>query len=189
MFFVAKFFADSNIKKSQIWLPNLKYEFKNKYPPLAKNFTKGYHSVTHVLYHFCDMSLITDCKFFCSLKFHVICTCTFFGDTICLPTNRKMIKIVTLIDSHMVLPYCWHCFLVSNISVSHALEKVINFYYSILQLFCFSFTQPFTYSKFSLPNPFLFWATPAINNDRSLNNILCVHILHTYFIHSNTLDR
>ena len=41
-----------------------------------------------------------------------------------------------------------------------ALEMTINFYYPTLELFCFSFTQPFTYSKFSLPNPFLFGATP-----------------------------
>jgi hypothetical protein len=33
-------------------------------------------------------------QFFCSVKFHVVCTC----DTICLLTNRKMIKIATLID-------------------------------------------------------------------------------------------
>jgi hypothetical protein len=52
--------------------------------------------------------------------------------------------------------------------VSHALEMTINLYYPTLELFCFSFTQPFTYSKFSLPNPFLFGATPAINNERSL---------------------
>jgi hypothetical protein len=44
--------------------------------------------------------------------------------------------------------------------VSHALEMTINLYYPTLELFCFSFTQPFTYSKFSLPNPFLFGATP-----------------------------
>jgi hypothetical protein len=38
------------IIKSKIILPNLKYQFKNKYPPLGKNFTKGYQSVvTHVL--------------------------------------------------------------------------------------------------------------------------------------------
>ena len=37
--------------------------------------------------------------------FHVVCTCTFFGDTIRLVTNRKMIKIVTLIDLHIVLTY------------------------------------------------------------------------------------
>jgi hypothetical protein len=65
------------IKKLKKYLPNLKYPLKNKYPPLAKKFTKGYHSVvTHVLYHFCDMSLITACAIFCSLKFHVVCTCT-----------------------------------------------------------------------------------------------------------------
>ena len=45
-------------------------------------------------------------------------------------------------------------------SESYALEMTINFYYPTLELFCFSFTQPFTYSKFSLPNPFLFGATP-----------------------------
>jgi hypothetical protein len=145
--FRGKNFANPTIKKSKIWLPNLKYQLKNEYPPLAKNFTKGYHSVvTHVLYHFCDMSLITACAIFCSLKFHIVCTCTFFGDTICLLTNWKMIKIVTLIDSHIVLTYdSWHCFLVvSNISVSHALEMTIIFYYS----------------KCCLPNPFLFCATP-----------------------------
>jgi hypothetical protein len=46
-----------------------------------------------------------------------------------------------------------------------------------LSLIYFSFTQPFTHSKFCLPNPFLFGAPapppppppppPAINNDRS----------------------
>jgi hypothetical protein len=86
-----------------------------------------------------------------------------FGDTICLLTNRKMIKIMTLIDLHIVLTCdCWHCFLVFNISVSHALEMTINFYYPTLELFCFSFTQPFTHSKFCLPNLFLFGVTPAI---------------------------
>jgi hypothetical protein len=86
-----------------------------------------------------------------------------FGGTICLPTNRKMIKIVTLIDSHIVLTYdCWHCFPVSNISVSHALEMKINFSYPTQSCqFCFSFTQPFTHSKFCFPNPFLFGATPC----------------------------
>ena len=66
-----------------------------------KNFTKGYRSVvTHVLYYFCDMSLITACAIFCSVMFHVVCTCT-----ICLLTNRKMMKTVTLIDLHIVLTY------------------------------------------------------------------------------------
>jgi hypothetical protein len=128
------------------------------------------------------MSLITACAIFCSLKFHIVCTCSFFGDTICLLTNRKIIKIVTLIDLHIVLTYdCWHCFLVFNIwndnklIKSHALEMTINFYYSTLELSWFSFTQHFTHSKFCLPNPFLFGATPAINNDRSLNTTTRVH--------------
>jgi hypothetical protein len=153
------------LKGQKFILSNLKYQLKNKYPPVTKNFTKGYHSgVTHILYHFCDMSLTTACAIFCSLKFHVVCTCTFFGDTICLLTNRKMIKIVTLIDLNIVLTYdCWvltYCFLVFNIWVSHAFEMTINFYYPTLELFCFSFTHPFTHSKFCLRNPFLFSATP-----------------------------
>jgi hypothetical protein len=73
-----------------------------------------------------------------------------------------------------ILPYLTYChiddccFSVSNISVSHALEMTINFYHQTLELFSFSFTQPFTHSKFCLLNPFLFGATPAINDDRFL---------------------
>jgi hypothetical protein len=68
----------------------------------------------------------------------------------------------SLINSHIVLTYdCWHCFSVSNISLSHALEMTIHFYSPTLELFCFTFTQPFTYSKFCLPNPSLFGATPC----------------------------
>ena len=143
MFFVANILLTKPLKSSNI------------------NSKINTHSVvTHVLYHFCDTSLTTACDIFCSLKFHVVCTCTFFGarDNICLPTNRKMIKIAS--GSHIVLTYdSWHCFSVSSISVSHALEMAINFHYPTLELFCFSFTQPFTYSKFCLPNPFLFGMT------------------------------
>jgi hypothetical protein len=93
---------------------------------------------------------------FCSLKFHVVCTCTFFRDTICLLTNRKMIKIVTLIDLPIVLTCnCWHCFLVFNIWVSHGLEMTIHFYlpnpwvvlffiYLTLYSFKILFTQHFS---------------------------------------------
>jgi hypothetical protein len=120
MFFARKLLLTQPSKSQNIWLPNLKYQLKNKYPPLTKNVTKGYQSVvTHVLYHFCDMSLITACESFCNLKFHIVCTCSFFVDTIALPTNRKIVKIVTLItvyrnaliDSHIAFTYdCWHCF-------------------------------------------------------------------------------
>jgi hypothetical protein len=77
-----------------------------------------------------------------------------------------------------ILPYLTYChiddccFSVSNISASHALEMTIHFYHPTHELFSFSFTQPFTYSKFCSPNPFLFGATPpAINNDRSLRQV------------------
>jgi hypothetical protein len=87
--FRCKNFADPANKKLKIWLPNLKYQLKNKYPPLAKNFTRGYHSVvTYVLYHFRDMSLIKYCEIFCSLKFNIVCTCTFVGDSMHLSPNE-----------------------------------------------------------------------------------------------------
>jgi hypothetical protein len=73
-----------------------------------------------------------------------------------------------------LLTYCHIddcCFSVSNISVSHALEMTIHFYHPTHELFSFSFTQPFTHSKFCSPYPFLFGATPAINNDRSLRQV------------------
>jgi hypothetical protein len=137
------------------------------------------------------MSLITVCEIFCSLKFHTVCTCTFFGDTIWLPTNRKMIKIVTLItvyrnaliDSHILFTYdCLHCFSVSNIWVSHALEMTIFLYYPTHGLFFFSFTQPFTYSKFCLPAFLFSLPPPAINNDRSLSssNIFTCRFLNVF---------
>jgi hypothetical protein len=133
MFFFVTILLIQPSKSQNIFLTNLKYQLKNKYPPLAKNVTKGYHSViTHALYHFCDMSLITACAIFCSLKFHVVCACSFFGDTICLLTNQKMIEIVTLIHLHIVLTYdCWQCFL----SLQYLSES------------CFGvmpFTQPFS---------------------------------------------
>jgi hypothetical protein len=34
--FRGKYFSDpTRVKKSKIWLPNLKYQLKNEYPPLA----------------------------------------------------------------------------------------------------------------------------------------------------------
>ena len=74
---------------------------KIKIYPWPKTLQKYTIQLSHVLYHFFDMNLITACTIFsCSVKFHVVCTCTFFGDIICLLTIRKMMKIVTLIDLH-----------------------------------------------------------------------------------------
>jgi hypothetical protein len=99
------------IQPLKFFSANLKYQLKYKYPPLAKDVTKGYCPVvTHVLYHFCDMSLIT-----CNFQQYNL-SCCLPGDTICLLTNWKMIKTATLIDLHIVLTYdCWYCFLVFNI--------------------------------------------------------------------------
>jgi hypothetical protein len=96
------------------------------------------------------------CNFLQSIKFHVVCTCTFFGDTICLLTNRKMIKMVTLIDLHDC------CILIFNIWVSRALEMTINFYYPTLELFVFhlpnllltyNFVYPTLFSSVPPPTP------------------------------------
>jgi hypothetical protein len=47
--FRGKNFADPTALKSK----KFDYQLKNKYPPMAKNFTKVCHSVvTHVIYHF-----------------------------------------------------------------------------------------------------------------------------------------
>jgi hypothetical protein len=45
MFFVAKILLTQPLKSQKIWLPNFIYQLKNKYPPLAKNLTKGFHSL------------------------------------------------------------------------------------------------------------------------------------------------
>ena len=104
--FPGKTFADPSIRKQNKIYPTSNINLKNKYSPLAKTLTKAYNSVvTHVIYHFCDMSLITACAIFCSVTLDVVCACAFFGDTICLLINRKMIKIVTLVDSHILLTY------------------------------------------------------------------------------------
>jgi hypothetical protein len=80
------FFLIQPIKSQNFSLPSLKYQLKNKYPPLAKNVTKGYHSIVTYVYHFCEIILITASAIFCSVKFHVVCTCTFFGDR--LPPDK-----------------------------------------------------------------------------------------------------
>jgi hypothetical protein len=174
--FRGKNVADPTIKKSRIWLPNLKYLLKNKYPPLAKNFTNEYHSVvTHVLYHFCDMSLITACEIFCSLKLHLVCTCTFFGDTICLDPNKS--ENDQDIDSDW-FTYCIDIWLLTLLfSLQYLSEScfgndiklllpnpwvVLFFIYPTFYSLKISFTQPFSL-RCHPPPP------PTINNDWSLN--------------------
>ena len=90
--FLGKNCANPTIKKSKHFLPNLKYQLQKLIPmhPCPKNMKRD--------------AVVT--RVFCSLNFHVLCTCTFSGDTNCLLTNRpEMIKTATLIDSHIVLTY------------------------------------------------------------------------------------
>jgi hypothetical protein len=60
----------------------------------------------------------------------------------------------------------------------------IIFYYPTLELFCFSFTQPFTHSKFCLPNPSSV-PPPAINNDRFTMTIIPITLTGSYFYQTN----
>ena len=51
IFFLPKILLIPMLKNKNIFVPDLKYQLKNEYPPLAKSATKGYHSVvTHFLY-------------------------------------------------------------------------------------------------------------------------------------------
>jgi hypothetical protein len=147
MFFVPKILLTQHLK-DKIWLPNLKHQLKNKYPPLAKNFTKGCHSVvTHVLYHFCDTSLITfglwNLRTFLQSKASC-CLHIYFLWRHDLSPNKS--------ENHQDSDFDWftYCidiwlltlkFSVFNIWVSHALEMTIHFYYPTFELFCFSFTR------------------------------------------------
>jgi hypothetical protein len=77
----------------------------------------------------------------------------FFGDTICLLTNRKMTKIATLIDLHIVLTY--DCMLTLLFSLRYLNESCFendNTFLFIRPLSCFVFhlsnlllTQNFVY--------------------------------------------
>jgi hypothetical protein len=107
------------------------------------------------------MSLITACAISCSLKFHVVCTCTFFGDTICLLTNRKMIKIVSLIDLHIVLT-CIYMTLTLLFSLQYLSESCFrndNDFF-ITQPSSFFFIYQTFYSHKNIIFPILFSSVP-----------------------------
>jgi hypothetical protein len=81
MFFVGKILLTNHWKlKNLITQPQISIKKINTHPWSKTLQNDTIQFVTHVLYHFfCDMSLITACEIFCSLKFHVFCTCTFFS--------------------------------------------------------------------------------------------------------------
>jgi hypothetical protein len=118
------FLLIQSLKSRNYFLPNLKYQLDTNGWP--KTLQKGTVQLSHMSYH-TSVTWVWLCNFLlCKVS---CCTCIFCGDTICLLTNRKMIKTVTLIDLHIVLTYdCWHC--VFKIWVSHSLEITIHFYYS-----------------------------------------------------------
>ena len=108
-----------------------------------------------------------------------------------------MIKIVALIDLHIVLAYkCCHCLLVFNIWMSHALEIAIHFYYPTLELFCFSFIYPTFYSLKILFTLFSSVPPSAINNDRALRKLQIdrdtttwkIHVLESLYTYKDALS-
>jgi hypothetical protein len=63
---------------------------------------------------------------------------------------------------------------------SHDLEMKINFSFPTLELFCFSFAQPFIHSKFCLTQPFSLrchpcheYQHPAVYNKGLQNTLFC----------------
>ena len=116
------------------------------------------------------MSLITVCAIFCTLKFHVVFSFSVVSFSFML-TNRKMIKIVTRIDLHIacILTYdCWLSAFQSSIFEWVMFGDDNKFLIPNLWLcvVLFSIYPNFYSLKILLPNPFLFGASPAINNDR-----------------------
>ena len=99
-----------------------------------------------------------------SLKFHVVCTCTFFGDTICLLTNWKMAKIAIPIDLHIVLTYdCrHHCFLVFKYLSESCFGNDNKFLLPNPWIVLF-FIYPTFYSlKIVFTQPFSLWCHPSL---------------------------
>jgi hypothetical protein len=126
-----KNFADPTIKKSKMWLPNLKYQLRNKYPPLVKIPFSCHICPLPLLWHEFDNGLwnFPQSKVSCCLHMYFLWRHH-------LSHNKSENDQDS--DSHILLTYdCWHCFSVSNISVSRALEMTINFHYPTLGCFVF----------------------------------------------------
>ena len=136
--FVGKNVADLTTK-SKYFLPTSYINWKINTRPWPKTLQKDTIQLSHVLYHFCDTARVcwllvqfsanwqvSRCLHMETDKFHVVCTCTFY----------QADWLLTLLFS--------------------LFEWAMLSYYPTIELFCFSFTQRFTYSKFCLPNPFSF---------------------------------
>ena len=138
-----------------------------------ENFEPGapWYNVTPL---FCDMSLITTCALFCSLKFHVVCTCTFFGDAICLLSpdkseNDSNSDCFTILRS--VLTYdCWQCFLVSIFEWDcESTFGTDNFLLpNLWVVLCFHLPNLLLTQNLVYPTLFSSVPPPAINHDGSL---------------------
>jgi hypothetical protein len=128
---------------------------------MAKNFKDTIIQLSHMSFTTLWLEFDIACAIFCSLKFHVVSMHMYFLWRHHLPPD-KMIKIVTLIDLYIILTYdCWHCFIVFNIWVSHALEMAIFFYHPTLELFGFHLPNLLLTQNFCLPNSFLFGGIDA----------------------------
>ena len=86
----------------------------------------------------------------------------FLWSTICLQTNRKMIKMVTPI----IYILYWHIWLLTLPFSSHALEMTINSYYTH-PLSCFVFHLPKLLLKILFTQPFSIRCHPRHKFDQS----------------------
>ena len=139
---LGKNFAYPTIRKSYFCIPNLKYQLKSKYPPLAKLCKRlafmCYTCPLPLLWHEFDNHLrnFLHCEVSCCLHMYFLWRHHLHPDK--SENDQDWFR------------YCMDIWLLTllfdipNIWVSHALEMTINFYYATLELFCFSFTQPIT---------------------------------------------
>jgi hypothetical protein len=139
-----------------MFLANLKYQLKNKYPPLAKNVTKGYHFRCHT----CPLPLL----------WHEFdnCLCNFLQSKVLGLSNRNVLsfpehgsfnywRLKSNVNSHMSIQYVkqseslsYHfpiCQDTNSVSKESTCADNIEFlYFPFTQLFTHSilFTQPFS---------------------------------------------
>jgi hypothetical protein len=157
--------------------PNHKYQLKNKYPPLAKNRYKRIPFSCHI----CSLPLLW-------YKFDN-CLCNFLQSKVScclhmyflwrhhLPPDKSENDQDS--DSDW-FTYCIDIWLMTLLfSLQYLSESYFGndnkIYYPTLELFCFSFTQPFTLTltqNFVYPTLFSSALPPAIiNNDQSLGGV------------------
>jgi hypothetical protein len=151
----------------------IKYQLKNKHPPLAKKLhiriPFSYHTCPNyplpLLWHEFDKCLCNYLQSKVSSCLHMYFLWRHFHPDKSENDQNSDSDWFT----YRILTYdCWHCFLVFYTWVR--IFVTIHFYYSTLELLllCFSFTPPFSHSNFGSTSPFLFPPPPPHKYCRSL---------------------